>query len=57
LADIKFPGYAIYGATKTFNLIFADLVITQFQKSLTSKGLIDGLILQPSAVTSGMNQY
>lgn len=37
--------YAIYGGTKTFNLVFANNVVTQFAKSEKTQGLVDGIVL------------
>jgi short-subunit dehydrogenase len=49
--------YATYGATKIFNRVFALVLASQLQHSHVTKGLVDGLVLQPGMVTSGMNNH
>lgn len=51
------PAYATYGATKNFNLVFANLIACQLDSCYGTKGLVDGLVLQPGMVSSGMNNY
>ena len=57
VAEMTAPILATYGATKLFNKVFASLLATQLRQSHTTKGLVDGIVLQPSLVTSGMNNH
>lgn len=56
-SEMNLPQYSAYGGTKIFEKVFGNIAAYQMQRSRTTQGLVDGLILEPSMVTSNMNNF